>query len=163
MRQWIDRTLEMLDQGAAVHTKMAMVRSWQVALAIFIGSIGLASAQDVAAGKKSFVKCSPCHAIGPGAQNKIGPIQNGLDGRKSGTIPGYNYSDANKNSGIVCGTRRQSRNTSPSPGQRFREPKWFSLASRTRKKPPTCGHTSNSSTRTAISNNSLGSRPKQLH
>ena len=101
MRQWINRTLEMLDQGAAVHTKMAMVRSWQVALAIFIGSIGLASAQDVAAGKKSFVKCSPCHAIGPGAQNKIGPIQNGLDGRKSGTIPGYNYSDANKNSGIV--------------------------------------------------------------
>ena len=151
----------MLDQGVAVHTKMAMVRSWQVALAIFVGSIGLASAQDVAAGKKSFVKCSPCHAIGPGAQNKIGPIQNGLDGRKSGTIPGYNYSDANKNSGIVW-NEATFKEYIADPEQRFREPKWFSLASRTRKKPQTCGPTSNSSTRTAISNNSLGSRPEGL-
>jgi cytochrome c len=42
-----------------------------------------------------------CHAIGPGAKNKIGPELNGLDGRKAGTAPDYNYSDANKNSGIV--------------------------------------------------------------
>src|SRR5262249_13930710 len=27
--------------------------------------------------------------------------QNGLKGRKSGSMPGYSYSDANKNSGIV--------------------------------------------------------------
>ena len=32
--------------------------------------------------------------------NKIGPELNGLDGRKAGTVPGFNYSDANKNSGI---------------------------------------------------------------
>jgi hypothetical protein len=44
-----------------------------------------AAAQDVAAGEKSFRKCAPCHAIGPGAQNKVGPEQNGLDGRKAGT------------------------------------------------------------------------------
>ncbi len=62
---------------------------------------GTASAQDVAAGEKSFRKCLPCHSIGPGAQNKVGPEQNGLDGRKSGTVPGYSYSQANKNSGIV--------------------------------------------------------------
>ena len=70
-------------------------------MVIVIGWTGIVLAQDVAAGQKSFVKCSPCHAIGPGAQNKIGPIQNGLDGRKAGSIPGYSYSDANKNSGIV--------------------------------------------------------------
>jgi hypothetical protein len=40
--------------------------------------------------------------IGPGAQNKVGPAQNGLDGRKAGSVPNYQYSDANKNSGIVC-------------------------------------------------------------
>ena len=60
-----------------------------------------ALAQDVAAGKTSFNKCMACHAIGPGAKNKIGPELNGLDGRKSGTAPDYSYSDANKNSGIT--------------------------------------------------------------
>ena len=36
-----------------------------------------------------------------GAKNKVGPELNGLNGRNSGSVPGYNYSDANKNSGIV--------------------------------------------------------------
>jgi cytochrome c len=66
-------------------------------------SASVASAQDVAAGQHSFNKCLPCHAIGPDAENKIGPQLNGLDGRKSGTAPSYSYSDANKNSGIVWG------------------------------------------------------------
>ena len=60
-----------------------------------------ALAQDAAAGKTSFNKCLPCHAIGEGAKNKVGPELNGIDGRKSGTAPDYNYSDANKNSGLV--------------------------------------------------------------
>ena len=60
-----------------------------------------AFAQDVAAGKSSFNKCLVCHAIGEGAKNKIGPELNGLDGRKAGTVEGFSYSDANKNSGIT--------------------------------------------------------------
>ena len=60
-----------------------------------------ALAQDAAAGKSSFNKCLACHAIGEGAKNKVGPVLNGLDGRKSGTVEGYSYSDANKNSGIT--------------------------------------------------------------
>ena len=60
-----------------------------------------AEAQDAAAGKTSFNKCLPCHAIGEGAKNKVGPELNGLDGRKSGTAPDYAYSDANKSSGIT--------------------------------------------------------------
>ena len=60
-----------------------------------------ALAQDAAAGKTSFNKCLPCHSIGEGAKNKVGPELNGIDGRKTGTAPGYNYSDANKNSGIT--------------------------------------------------------------
>ena len=35
--------------------------------------------------------------------NKIGPELNGLNGRKSGTVDGFNYSDANKASGITWG------------------------------------------------------------
>ena len=58
-------------------------------------------AGDIAAGATSFKKCAACHAVGETAKNKVGPLLNGLEGRKSGTIPGFNYSDANKNSGIV--------------------------------------------------------------
>jgi cytochrome c len=71
---------------------------------VVIATSSLASAalaQDAAAGKTSFNKCLPCHSIGEGAKNKVGPQLNGIDGRKSGTAEGYNYSDANKNSGIT--------------------------------------------------------------
>ncbi|HWX05002.1 MAG TPA: cytochrome c-550 CycA [Bradyrhizobium sp.] len=60
-----------------------------------------ALAQDVAAGKTSFNKCMACHRIGEGAKNLVGPELNGLDGRKAGTVEGFSYSDANKNSGIT--------------------------------------------------------------
>ena len=60
-----------------------------------------AQAQDAAAGENSFKKCLPCHAIGEGAKNKVGPELNGIDGRHSGVAPGYSYSDANKNSGLT--------------------------------------------------------------
>ena len=72
-------------------------------IAIVAASLsGLAAhAQDLAAGENSFKKCLPCHAVGEGAKNKVGPLLNGLEGRKSGTIEGYNYSEANKNSGIT--------------------------------------------------------------
>ncbi|MBA4035206.1 MAG: cytochrome c family protein [Bradyrhizobium sp.] len=60
-----------------------------------------ALAQDAAAGKTSFNKCLACHAVGENAKNKVGPALNGLEGRKSGTVEGYSYSEANKNSGIT--------------------------------------------------------------
>ena len=66
-------------------------------------STAAASAQDVAAGEQSFKKCLPCHSVGPGAKNKVGPELNGLDGRKAGTAEAFNYTEANKNSGITWG------------------------------------------------------------
>jgi len=77
------------------------MKKLMVAAALIVMSMGAAVAQDVQKGENSFKKCLVCHAIGPGAKNKIGPELNGLDGRKAGTVPDYNYSDANKNSGIV--------------------------------------------------------------
>jgi len=71
------------------------------ALIVVACSASFASAQDVAAGKTSFNKCLACHAVGEGAKNKVGPVLNGLVGRKSGTVEGYSYSEANKNSGIT--------------------------------------------------------------
>jgi cytochrome c len=64
-------------------------------------TVGMANAQDLAAGEQSFRKCSPCHSVGEDARNKVGPELNGLDGRKSGTAAEYSYSEANKNSGIT--------------------------------------------------------------
>ena len=60
-----------------------------------------AFAQDSAAGEKVFVKCRACHQIGEGARNGVGPNLNGLIGRHSGSVEGYSYSDANKNSGLI--------------------------------------------------------------
>ena len=59
-------------------------------------------AQDVAAGEQVFRRvCLACHDVGPRATTKLGPPLNGIDGRKAGTLEGYNYSEANKSSGIV--------------------------------------------------------------
>ena len=72
-----------------------------VAAAVVAVTAQTVQAQDVAAGEQSFKKCLPCHAVGADAKNKVGPVLNGLDGRHSGSIEGYSYSDANKNSGIT--------------------------------------------------------------
>jgi cytochrome c len=72
-----------------------------LAAAVLAAMAQTAHAQDMAAGEQSFKKCLPCHSVGEGAKNKVGPELNGLDGRHSGTAEGYSYSDANKNSGIT--------------------------------------------------------------
>ena len=77
-----------------------MIRIVLLVLA-WIGSTAAAVSQDLAAGEQSFKKCLPCHAVGDGAKNKVGPVLNGIEGRKSGTIEGFTYTDANKNSGLV--------------------------------------------------------------
>ena len=70
--------------------------------AVLIAAVSVpAMAQDAQKGKTVFNVCLACHTIGPGAQNKIGPELNGLDGRKAGTVANFDYSDANKSSGIV--------------------------------------------------------------
>jgi cytochrome c len=56
---------------------------------------------DAAAGASTFKICKTCHQIGENAKNFVGPALNGVVGRKAGTYPGYNYSDANKNSGLT--------------------------------------------------------------
>ena len=73
-----------------------------VLTAVLIAAVSVpAMAQDAQKGKTVFNVCLACHTIGPGAQNKIGPELNGLDGRKAGTVLNFDYSDANKSSGIV--------------------------------------------------------------
>jgi len=79
-----------------------MMRIWVIAVIALAASTGSSFAQDAAAGEQVFKRlCSPCHDIGEDAKVKLGPPLNGIDGRKSGTFEGYNYSEANKKSGIT--------------------------------------------------------------
>ncbi|CAF1190447.1 unnamed protein product [Didymodactylos carnosus] len=54
-------------------------------------------------GKVFKQKCLQCHVIEKGAGNKQGPNLHGLFGRKTGEVPGFSYSDANKSKGIIWG------------------------------------------------------------
>ena len=56
-----------------------------------IAGAGQASAQDTAAGEKVFGVCKTCHLIGENAKNVVGPVLNGIIGRKAGTVTGYSY------------------------------------------------------------------------
>ncbi|WP_406856511.1 cytochrome c family protein [Alsobacter sp. KACC 23698] len=79
-------------------TKLTVIFAAIAAVSVSAGS---ALAQDAAAGEKVFLKCKACHQVGEGAKNAVGPVLNGLIGRKSGSVEGYSYSEANKSSGIT--------------------------------------------------------------
>jgi cytochrome c len=72
-----------------------------IAVVLLAASPQPAAAQDVAAGEKVFAKCKVCHQVGETAKNFVGPVLNGVVGRPAGSYPGYNYSEANKASGIT--------------------------------------------------------------
>ncbi len=55
---------------------------------------------DAAAGERVFLQCQACHVLDEGV-NRVGPSLAGIIGRTSGTIEGFNYTEANANSGIT--------------------------------------------------------------
>ena len=83
-----------------------MIGSRELAAALLVGAAvtfaagPAAHAGDAAAGKKVFAKCMPCHNADK-PQNKVGPTLVGLFGREAGSVEGFKYSDANKNSHVV--------------------------------------------------------------
>ncbi|NBN64513.1 c-type cytochrome [Pannonibacter tanglangensis] len=52
------------------------------------------AAGDIAEGEKAFKKCAACHAVGPDAKNKVGPVLNGIVGRPIASIADFKYSPA---------------------------------------------------------------------
>jgi cytochrome c len=72
-----------------------------ITASLIAASASTALAQDATKGEQVFARCAPCHTVGPNAENKLGPELNGLDGRHSGAVANFSYSDANKNSGII--------------------------------------------------------------
>jgi cytochrome c2 len=60
-----------------------------------------ARAQNANAGAQVYrSNCSICHSIRPG-QIVVGPTLFGVVGRHSGSMPGFDYSSANRQSGLV--------------------------------------------------------------
>lgn len=55
---------------------------------------------NAAEGEKVFIQCKTCHVKEAG-QNRVGPSLAGIVGRAAGSVEGFNYSPANKNSGIT--------------------------------------------------------------
>ncbi len=78
----------------------------RIGLAILMSGcvvLGGAAAQaegDAANGEKIFKKCKACHSLEAG-KNKVGPSLAGLFGRTAGTVEGFKFSTAMKDSGIV--------------------------------------------------------------
>jgi cytochrome c2 len=73
--------------------------------AIVAGALALASTAafaqgDAAQGEKVFNQCKACHAVDE-AKNKVGPHLVGILGRPAGSVEGFRYSDAMKESGIT--------------------------------------------------------------
>lgn len=69
-----------------------------VSLLVWAGA-AIAAEGNAKDGEEVFKKCRACHEVGPDAKNKLGPILNGIMGRKAGTIEGFNYSPSNKKAG----------------------------------------------------------------
>jgi cytochrome c len=70
------------------------------AASVVMLSAGTARADDAEAGKKVFNQCRACHVLDK-PTNRVGPHLVGLIGRKAGSVEGFSYSDAMKNSGIT--------------------------------------------------------------
>ena len=64
-----------------------------------------ALAEDTGAGAAELLKCKICHSLDKDGPNRVGPHLYGIFGRKAGSVAGFNYSDAMKQSGIVWGDK----------------------------------------------------------
>jgi cytochrome c len=70
-------------------------------LALALGVAAGAAAAPIgnaAAGKAVYERCLACHAL---AYDRTGPRHCGLFGRRAGSVPGFDYSEAMKRSRIV--------------------------------------------------------------
>jgi cytochrome c len=102
----------MLERLTAPARRLRSVKLILVALATGVllgGHQSQAEGQTSDAGADVFRRCMACHQVGPSARNGVGPVLNGSVGRHAGTHPGYSYSAAMRNSGLVWNEQTLTR------------------------------------------------------
>jgi cytochrome c len=77
-----------------------------LALALALAAGTAASAGGDSRGEQLYARCLACHAL---AYDRVGPRHCGLLGRRAGSVPGFDYSAAMKQSGIVWTARTLER------------------------------------------------------
>ncbi len=87
--------------GAEAATDEAAAPAEEAAAAATAGFAGMTT--DAKAGERVFALCRSCHVLEEGV-NRVGPSLYNIVGRKSGTVEGYSYSEANKSSGVTWTT-----------------------------------------------------------
>lgn len=81
-------------------------RLW-LALALAAAALGSAhAAPDVLRGEQVYARCLACHAL---AYDRVGPRHCGLLGRRAGSVPGFSYSPAMKNSHLIWDAKTLDR------------------------------------------------------
>ena len=70
-----------------------------IAVVCSLSTVSLAADGNPTEGEEIFKACRACHQVGPDAKNALGPVLNGIVGRKAGSVEGFNYSPANKEAG----------------------------------------------------------------
>ena len=78
-----------------------MIRSAALVIVFSLLMPVAALAADTAAGQAAFAKYKICHTVEAGGRSPVGPNLHGVFGRKAGSLEGFSYSAAMKNSGIV--------------------------------------------------------------
>lgn len=71
--------------------RQLLATSFLIALPVLALADGHA-AGDAEKGERVFRKCKACHAVGDGAENKVGPVLNGIVGRQMASVDGFKYS-----------------------------------------------------------------------
>jgi cytochrome c len=70
---------------------------------VLIAALGSA---DPSAGEAVYSRCLACHAL---AYDRVGPRHCGVYGRRAGSVPGFEYSDAMKRSKVVWNEKTLDR------------------------------------------------------
>lgn len=66
----------------------------------------VAAAPDAQRGEQVYARCVACHAL---TYDRVGPHHCGLFGRPAGSVPGFGYSPAMKNSKIIWDAKTLDR------------------------------------------------------
>ena len=87
---------ELLSGGAD-----GLIRRWSVPEATPLDATAEPAHTAAAEGTALFRRCVACHTLQPDSGNRAGPTLHALFGRRAGTLPGYAYSRALAQSGII--------------------------------------------------------------